>query len=104
MTIINTEHSELITPAKNIVILKKHTLKTKSGLISGDPDSKEYPELGTIVAVGEGEQPLPLAEGTVVAYKRWTEFKIVIGSDEFIFVEFKDILGVINEHTQSNEV
>jgi len=77
--------------------------QTKSGIYL--PDSHdEKPQQGKVLAVGSEEvldsgktRPAPCKKGEVVIYKKWggNEVKLDVGGQEYLFVEFKDILAIV---------
>lgn len=75
--------------------------KTASGIIL--PDTvKEKPQMGEILAVGPGSTDdkgklisMVVKVGQKVVYKKWGGNEIKIGSEEWILVEQKDILAIV---------
>ncbi len=74
--------------------------KTSSGIIL--PDSvKEKPQMGEVVEVGPGKiddgkiVPTFVKKGQKVMYKKWGGNEIKINGEEFILVEEKDILAIL---------
>jgi len=81
-----------IRPATKIVALKPTSLPfTKKGYI--EVVEKNIPEMGEVIAIGSGK--LPVKIGSVVAYRKFGEFKFWISGREIIFVGFQDILAVL---------
>ena len=80
--------------------------KTTSGIYL--PDSHdEKPQQAKVLAVGPDEvtdsgakRPAPCKAGDVIIYKKWggNEVKLGLGTDkdEILFIEFKDVLAVVN--------
>jgi chaperonin GroES len=76
--------------------------KTASGIIL--PDSvKEKPQIGEIMAVGTGWHndegkvfPLEVKVGQRIMYKKWGGNEIKVNGEEWMLIEQKDILAVIN--------
>jgi len=74
--------------------------KTVSGIILPD-SAKEKPQMGEIVAAGEGKVedgklvPTSVKVGQKVMYKKWGGNEVKINGEELILVEEKDILAVI---------
>src|SRR3989344_4517566 len=75
--------------------------KTASGIIL--PDSvKEKPQVGTIMAVGDGKigskgdrQPVVVKVGQKVMYKKWGGNEVKVGSEEWTLVSQEDILAIV---------
>jgi chaperonin GroES len=81
-----------LDPAKEVVILKdpgKQT--TKSGLFIPQPEGKERPEIGEVVAIGKGIKPVAFEVGDRIVYRKYIEHSVQVGANHFIIVEFKDI-------------
>jgi len=75
--------------------------KTASGIIL--PDSvKEKPQIGLIMAIGEGKvvkgekRPMAVKVGQKVMYKKWGGSEIKVGTQEWTIVSQEDILAVLN--------
>lgn len=76
--------------------------RTKSGIIL--PDTvKEKPQMGIIMAVGDGDVtpkgdkiPMVVKVGMKVMYKKWGGNEIKVGNEEWTIVEQKDILAIVN--------
>ncbi|MDP2649888.1 MAG: co-chaperone GroES [bacterium] len=76
--------------------------KTASGILL--PDSvKEKPQIGLVMAVGGGATnndgkliPMVVKVGQKVMYKKWGGNEIKVGSEEWMLVEQKDILAVVD--------
>jgi chaperonin GroES len=78
--------------------------KTKSGIFLPDTAAKERPMEGQVIAVGPGRRndegkivPMSVKAGQQVLFAKYggTEFKI--DDEEFLILQEKDILGVIEE-------
>lgn len=75
--------------------------KTAGGIIL--PDSvKEKPQMGLIMAVGDGEvtpkgdkKPMVVKVGQKVMYKKWGGNEIKVENEEWTIVDQKDILAVV---------
>ena len=76
--------------------------KTPSGIIL--PDSvKEKPQVGEIMAVGEGKitpkgekMPIVVKVGQKVMYKKWGGNEIKVNGEEWTIVGQEDILAIVN--------
>ncbi|MBI3984377.1 MAG: co-chaperone GroES [Candidatus Levybacteria bacterium] len=76
--------------------------KTASGIILPD-SAKEKPQMGEIVAVGEGKitpkgdkEPMVVKVGQKVMYKKWGGDEAKMGNQEYILVKQGDILAVVS--------
>lgn len=75
--------------------------KTPGGIIL--PDSvKEKPQMGQIMAVGTGgyddkgkQIPMIVKVGQKVMYKKWGGNEVKVGHEEWMMVEQKDILAIV---------
>ena len=74
--------------------------KTSSGIILPD-SAKEKPQMGEVIEVGPGKiddgkmVPTLVKKGQKVMYKKWGGNEIKINGEEFILVEEKDILAIL---------
>jgi chaperonin GroES len=76
--------------------------KTASGIII--PDTvKEKPQVGLIMAVGEGNvtpkgdrEKMIVKVGDKVMYKKWGGNEVKVGNEEWTIVEQKDILAIVS--------
>lgn len=76
--------------------------KTASGIIL--PDTvKERPQIGEIMAVGDGhitpdckKEPMVVKVGQKVMYKKWGGNEVKVGNEEWTIVEQKDILAIVS--------
>jgi chaperonin GroES len=75
--------------------------KTASGIILPD-SAKEKPQIGIIMAVGEGhitpkgdKEKMVVKVGDRVMYKKWGGNEIKVGNEEWTIVEQKDILAIL---------
>ncbi|MEK7605232.1 MAG: co-chaperone GroES [Patescibacteria group bacterium] len=92
-----------IKPLFDNVLIKPEEAETKtaSGIIL--PDSvKEKPQLGTIMAVGNGHitpegktVPMTVKAGQKVMYKKWGGNEVKVNGEDWMMVEQKDILAIV---------
>lgn len=76
--------------------------KTSSGIIL--PDSvKEKPQIGEVMAVGEGKigpkgekHPMVIKVGQKVMYKKWGGDEVKIDNEEWKLISQDDILAIVN--------
>ena len=75
--------------------------KTASGILLPDT-AKEKPQTGIVMAVGSGARnddgkiiPVVVKVGQKVMYKKWGGNEIKVGNEEWMLVEQKDILAIV---------
>ncbi len=92
-----------IQPLFDHVLIKPEEAesKTASGIILPD-SAKEKPQIGVIMAVGTGHVnpegktlPMHVKVGQKVMYKKWGGNEVKVGSEEWMIVEQKDILAIV---------
>ncbi len=93
-----------IKPLFDNVLIKplEAETKTASGILL--PDSvKEKPQMGEVMAIGGGAfgqngkiVPMVVKVGQKVMYKKWGGNEIKIEGKEWMLVEQKDILAIVN--------
>ncbi len=75
--------------------------RTPSGIVL--PDSvKEKPQVGEVMEVGPGRQtdegkliPVSIKKGQKVLYKKWGGNEVKVGTEEWMIIEEKDIMAVV---------
>lgn len=92
-----------IKPLFDNVLIKplEAETKTPSGILL--PDSvKEKPQMGLVMAVGDGWHnnegkvfPVVVKVGQKVMYKKWGGNEIKVNGQEWMLVEQKDILAIV---------
>lgn len=77
--------------------------KTKSGIYLPDTASKERPEEGRVIAVGEGRMsdegkliPVKVKKGQKVLFTKYGPNEIKVGGKEYLIAKEEDILAVID--------
>lgn len=92
-----------ITPLFDNVLVKPLEAegKTPSGIVLPET-AKEKPQLGTVMAVGAGgfddkgnKIPMVVKVGQKVMYKKWGGNEVKVGMEEWLLVEQKDILAIV---------
>lgn len=92
-----------IKPLFDYVLVKplEAEQKTASGIILAD-NAKEKPQMGEVMAVGTGHVspdgkvlPMVVKVGQKVMYKKWGGNEIKVGMEEWLIVEQKDIMAVV---------
>jgi chaperonin GroES len=95
-----------IRPLSDRVVVKptEREEKTKGGIFLPDTATKERPQEGNVLAVGEGRRdddgklvPMSVKVGDRVLFAKYggTEFKI--DEEDYLILAEKDILGIIQE-------
>ncbi|OGH19614.1 MAG: co-chaperone GroES [Candidatus Levybacteria bacterium RIFCSPHIGHO2_02_FULL_37_13] len=93
-----------IKPLFDNVLIKplEAETKTQSGIILPD-SAKEKPQIGLIMAIGPGIVneagkliKMAVSVGQKVMYKKWGGNEMKVGTEEWLLVEQKDILAVVN--------
>lgn len=108
----NSVQKMKIQPLFDNVLIKplEAAQKTPSGIHL--PDTvKEKPQIGEVMAIGakhktsEGVRhltaegkfvPVVLEEGQKVMYKKWGGNEVKVGNEEWVLVEQKDILAIVD--------
>jgi chaperonin GroES len=92
-----------VTPLGDRVFIKVSASeeKTAGGIYLPD-NAKEKPQLGEVVAVGEGKRnddgsrsPVDVKVGDQVLYSKYAGTDIKLGGDEYILLSEKDILAKV---------
>ena len=93
-----------IIPLGDRVLVKpeEKEKKTKSGIIIPDTVDKERPEVGKIVAVGEGKItddgktiPMKVKVGNTVLFAKYGPDEVKIDDEEYLIVSESNILAII---------
>ncbi len=93
-----------IKPLFNNVLIQPLEAEEKtSGGIYLPETAKEKPQIGRIMAVGDGEvtpkgdiRKMTVKVGQKVMYKKWGGNEVKVGNEEWTIVEEKDILAIIS--------
>ncbi|MFH0772918.1 MAG: co-chaperone GroES [bacterium] len=92
-----------IKPLFDFVLIKPLVAETKtaSGIVLPD-SAKEKPQVGEVMAVGPGGVnekgvvvPMAVKVGQKVMYKKWGGNEIKVGYEEWMLVEQKDIMAIV---------
>jgi len=93
-----------IRPLADRVVIKPAPKeeKTKGGLFLPDTASKEKPQEGTVVAVGEGKLDdngkriaIAVAAGDRVLFAKYAGTEIKLDEEDYLILAEKDILAVV---------
>ncbi|MFO0703217.1 MAG: co-chaperone GroES [Patescibacteria group bacterium] len=92
-----------IKPLFSYVLIKpvQGDTTTASGIIIPD-SAKEKPQMGEVIAVGEGfgsedgrENKIVVKVGQKVMYKKWGGNEVKVDGQELLLVEQKDIMAIV---------
>jgi chaperonin GroES len=92
-----------IKPLFDYVLVKplEGESKTASGIVLPD-SAKEKPQVGEIMAIGPGGHndegkltPMLVKVGQKVLYKKWGGNEVKVGMEEWLLIEQKDVMAVI---------
>lgn len=79
--------------------------KTKAGIYLPDTASKERPEQGKVIAVGDGRMldsgkiaPLKVKKGDQVLFTKYGPNEIKVDGKEYLIAKEEDILAVIKKN------
>ncbi len=103
----SVKNNSKIAPLGDRVVLKplseEEMSTTASGIIIPETVSKEKPEQGTVVAVGEGKMtesgkrvPISVKVGDRVVFSRYGYDEIKIDGEEYYVLKEENILAVLN--------
>ena len=78
--------------------------RTRGGIYLPDTASKEKPQEGTVMAVGDGKlddngrrTPVAVKAGDRVLFAKYAGTEIKIEDEDYLILAEKDILAVVNE-------
>jgi len=92
-----------ITPTAGYVLIEpaEASKKTESGIYLPET-SDEKPQEGIVLAVGDEEttesgtkRKCPVRTGDKVIYKKWGGSEVKVGTKEYLFAKFEDILAIV---------
>jgi chaperonin GroES len=92
-----------IQPLFDYVLVRplEQETKTPSGIVLPDT-AKEKPQIGEVMAVGPGAfdddgetLPMVVKVGQKVLYKKWGGNEVKVGTEEWLLIEQKDIMAVV---------
>lgn len=93
-----------LTPMPGYVLVEpaEKTTQTAGGIYLPD-NAGDKPQAGTVIAVGNStykdgvELKSPVKVGDAIVYKKWGGNDVKIGSVEYQFLQFEDILATISK-------
>ncbi|MBI2051235.1 co-chaperone GroES [Candidatus Roizmanbacteria bacterium] len=92
-----------IKPLFDNVLVKplEEETTTPSGIVLPDT-AKEKPQVGEVMAVGPGQRtadgkilPMNVKKGQKVLYKKWGGNEVKVATEEWMIIEEKDIMAVL---------
>lgn len=95
-----------IRPLQDRIIVERveEETTTAGGIIIPDTVSKEKPQEGKVVAVGNGKVtpegkvlPLDVKEGDLVLFGKYAGSEIKVDGEEYLIMREDDILGVVEK-------
>jgi chaperonin GroES len=98
-------NAKSIKPLLDNVLIKplEAESKTASGILLPDT-AKEKPQMGEVMAAGPGGVndegklvPMSVKVGQKVMYKKWGGNELKVNGEEWLLVEVKDILAIIDQ-------
>lgn len=105
----NTITGTTIKPLQDRVVVRRLTdeengTKSASGIIIPDTVSKEKPEQGIVVAIGDGKWdedgekriPMDVKVGDRIVFSKYGYDEVKIGGEELYIVSASSILGIIS--------
>lgn len=90
-----------IFPAEGIIVIQPEQIKA-GGTVEYVSERKQ--EIGKVIAVGKAKwfdngklrpKPLLIRKGDIVAYRRFGKDALWLEGQEYLFVDFNDVLGKI---------
>lgn len=86
-----------IRPIGNRVLIKplKVEEKTVSGIILTSSPSKANPNVGEVIAVGNGEDVKVLKVGDHIIHSEYAGTKVKDNNEEYTIIDFDAVLGII---------
>lgn len=104
MFLLKTMTKPKIQPLFDLVLIKplEQEEKTRGGIILPE-SAKEKPQKGKVMAVGPGALDedgkrikMDIRENMVVMYKKWGGNEVKVNGEEWLLVEQKDILAIVD--------
>ena len=95
-----------IRPLADRVVVKPQEKeeRTRGGIFLPDTASKEKPQEGVVMAVGEGKlddngkrTPVAVKSGDRVLFAKYAGTEVKIEDDDYLILAEKDILAIVNE-------
>ncbi len=88
-----------LKPIKDRIVLEiieETENKTKGGIIIPDTSSKEKPQIGKVVAVGNDEDlKKEIKVGDKVIYAKYSGTEVTLKEIKYLILKFEDVLAVV---------
>ena len=103
MSMAKSSSGMIIQPLFDFVLVQPMEAEkvTASGILLPDT-AKEKPQVGVVKAVGTGATdnngkliPMQVKVGQKVLYKKWGGNEVKVGAEEWLLVEQKDIMAIV---------
>jgi len=92
------------TPLRDRVAIRRVAAETRKGLIYIPEQAQQKPQLGEVIAVGEGYidergsvVPLRVKPGMKVLFGKYAGSDIRLDDEEIIILREEDLLGIVEE-------
>ena len=94
---------QTIQPLFDYVLVQPESNQTQtaSGIVLPD-SSKEKPQMGTVMALGDGttnaegkKVTMVVKKGDKILYKKWGGNEVKVGTEEWLLIEQKDIMAIL---------
>ena len=92
------------TPLRDRVAIRRVAAETRKGLIYIPEQAQQKPQLGEVIAVGEGHidergsvVPLRVKPGMKVLFGKYAGSDIRLDDEEIIILREEDLLGIVEE-------
>ncbi|MBI4121187.1 MAG: co-chaperone GroES [Parcubacteria group bacterium] len=101
---MSTKKQKEIIPLGDKVLIKAvvDEKQTDSGIIIPDTAKEERPQIGRVVAVGEGKRsdtgelmPMTVKKGNTVLFSKYGPDEITVDGEEFLITSESNILAII---------
>lgn len=91
-------------PLRDRVVIERIPLEDRKGLIWIPDTAKTKPQMGIVVAVGEGyidekggTVPLRVKKGMKILFGKYSGTDIVLDEKELVIMREEDVLGIVEE-------
>jgi len=99
---MSTKKSIIPLGDRVLILRKEEAEKTASGIIIPETIDKERPQIGEVVAVGEGRMndegkvlPLKVKKGDTVLFSKFSPDEVEIEGQEYLIVNESNILAIV---------
>lgn len=91
----------LVAKSKVVLTPLKSEVSSEGFIIPEGQDEKTKPEIGIIHQIGTGERPVKMEVGDKLVYGKYMETRTNINGQEYITIDFKDCLFVIEDEKKN---